>query len=165
MGMSDKYPYLTAWIGFVMSISLYTLIFSVVTSFFLSTPYLIFLVFFTFIGFLVFRSMVIKHVLGRPGIGDMMLNPKTEGLSSRYPFLTAWIGFILMSLVINGFIMNLSDMIPSPMLTFLISYTIWIMVDFFVFRFVVRRYIPEMFAARSGEIRSSVGNTTDCTIN
>ena len=149
MDMTDKYPYLTAWIGFVASMSLGTLLFGFVLSFIVSKPNMFFLVFFLVVGFYVFRKLVIMHVLGSASVEELRMNQRASNLSSRYPFLTAWIGFLAIGLIPNVLISYLTYMIPGQILSLLIGYTIYVVANFFVFRFVVNRNIVRVLRVSS----------------
>lgn len=163
----NEHPYLTAWIGFVAILLLLALLITFIFSSFPAGEVLYFLAVFL-IGYYLFREFVQHYILQKQGL-ELDQERKMD-LVNQNPFLTAYLLLILISLIptlcigfltaiIDNIIMaNCYDFVScfhnrnfSFVLTFLISLTLWVVINYFVFRLVVDRHILPLAIANPDE--------------
>ena len=141
-----KYPFLTAWIGLCALTALVSLAgelaFVFVESDLLS---IVRLGAYVVVSFFLFRAMIERHILPSVQLEAGEIRQHDTGISARYPYLTAWVGFITISVILG----LMADYLTALMLTtlmndgaiFLIGYLLDLIVGFFIFKFVVRRHV------------------------
>ena len=95
-----KYPYLTTWIGFLAIVQAVNLVygFGVLR---LNLPTdgatrLVEIILFVIGGFYLFRALVRRYILMNLQQRDSTLQAVENDRTRKYPFLTAWIGFVLL---------------------------------------------------------------------
>ncbi len=152
-----KYPFLTAWVGFCALTSLVALVGDLAFGFaFVGNDSftIIRLVVYIVVSFFLFRAMIKRHILSTVQLEAGEIRQHNTGISARYPYLTAWVGFIALG-VIFGLIVDYLTALISDGTIFLIEYLLDLIVGFFIFKFVLRRHvlpgIQERAKVESGE--------------
>ena len=138
MTLNEKHPYLTAWIGFVAIMAVGALILGFLQLSSVTINGLIRLFFLIGIGFLVFKALIKEHILEN---SHEIHLATAKGLSAKYPFLTAWLGFLGLSLIPTYAISFFASLIRNDVGSFIVELTLGTVVNFFVFKFVVSRHI------------------------
>ena len=140
MSLNEKYPYLTAWIGFVACLMFSGLILGLIFSGFNFAVASSFLYFCG--GFVVFRLLVQHHLTGK-----IIDHHRDE----RVGFLTAWVGFFVLHLIPSSIIYYFSMRITHLGLAFLVNLVLWTICNFYIFRFVIKRHIVPVVLGDAGD--------------
>lgn len=92
------------------------------------------------ISFIIFRFVIRRHVC--PNVpSPPVIQESNRGLSAKYPYLTAWLGLIVLNLIPNFFLDWLTALIPGIIVSFVIGLILQLTVGYFLFKFVVQRYV------------------------
>ena len=131
-------PFLVAWVGFI---AIWFLI-AIPVSLIASTGYLgyiVTIILLIVIGFFLFREFIQYYILHKRGLE--IKQERRKGFSAQKPFLTAWLGFFVVSLIPTLLIRFLINSLVSFALLFLIQLILWTVVNFFIFKFMVTRHV------------------------
>jgi len=143
MSLKKKYPYLTAWLKYtIITFGISFTVGAILRSFNYGIVLWLFLL--PFISYLVFETVIWKNILDDSGENIS----KTDGnFSERHPFFVAWIGFTIISVLINNIIRFPSQQLfPDSTLMAIIQLGLWTFINFFVFKFFVKKYIVDQFS-------------------
>ena len=151
-----KYPYLTTWIGFVVIVQAVSLAYGFgVQLLHLPTDgmtRLVGIALYVIGGFYLFKALVQRYILTNLTQRDESLQRAGTNHSRRYPFLTAWIGFILLSVMIYillaWFFFSLIRLSDFTAIVFANSVA-YVAIGFFVFRKAIQSYIVRDDSAKS----------------
>ena len=106
-------------------------------------------------GFYLFRALVQRYILTNLQQEDGALQAVEVDRSRKYPFLTAWIGFVLISVMIYAMLAwFFFSLIPvSDFTATALAYSaVYAFVGFFVFRKAIQSYIVSDYYTKAAQI-------------
>lgn len=142
---NEKYPLLTAWLGFMAIMSVGALIISLTLTHASSSINTI--VQFTFIfvgGFFILKLMLEHHVLIQVD-GSSENQQPAHSLTQQFSILAVWIGFIILNIFPMILIQWVSNLTPYPF-NFLVTFGLGIFVGYFIFAFLVNWFIVSRYS-------------------
>ena len=100
-----------------------------------------FLIYYCIAGFYMFRALVRKHVTSPAASSDQH---RTDSISARYPFLTAWAGILLCQAILSvlGAVFFINPSADSA--TAIVQLLISAVANYFLFRFMIKRHIEPL---------------------
>lgn len=135
MSLNEKYPYITAWLGYsvVIIVAIAILVFILSSLGFL---------FFPIVSFFAFKELTKHHL--HPNLPENNFL-KDKGISNKFPFFTAWFVFFIFSLIPTLLISNISQLFDNQTFYLILEMALWIFVNFFIYKFVVKKLLVEKF--------------------
>jgi len=135
VSLNEKHPYLTAWLGYAVAVIVVTniLLFIIGGFGFLLIP---------IVSFIAFKELTKHHLrLNLPENNFL----KDKGISNKFPFFTAWFVFFVFSLLPTLLISNISQLFDNPAIYLIIEMALWVFVNFFIYKFVVKKLLIDKF--------------------
>lgn len=142
---SEKYPILTAWLGFMVIMSVGALIFSLMLmkASFAANVFLQ-LVFTILGGFIAFKLVIEHHVLSQ--FEELLIiDVANKSLAQRFPLQLAWFSFLIVNFITVMLIRWATYSLPY-LLVFLVPFILEIFVGYFIFAFAVNRYVVPLYS-------------------
>ena len=156
MHLFKKYPYLMTWVGFIVIAQAISLAYGPGVLFLnLPTDGLVRLAgiaLYVIGGFYLFKALVQRYLLANLPRADESLQRVGTDRLRKYPFLTAWLGFVVLSVMLYILLVwlffslvPLSDFTAIMVLVSLVAYPF---LGFFVFRKAIQSYIVGDYYAK-----------------
>jgi quinol-cytochrome oxidoreductase complex cytochrome b subunit len=135
VSLNEKHPYLTAWLGYAAAVIVVTniLLFIFGGFGFLLIP---------IVSFFAFKELTKHHL--QPNLPENNFL-KDKGFSNKFPFFTAWFVFFVFSLLPTFLISNISQLFDNPAIYLILEMVLWVFVNFFIYRFVVKKLLIAKF--------------------
>lgn len=151
-----KYPYLTTWIGFIVIMQAVNLAYGFgVLLLNLPTDGMTRLVetaLYVIGGFYLFKALAQRYILPNlPREGESLPRASTNH-SRKYPFLTAWIGFVALSVMIYILLawFFFSLIRPSDFTAVALACSVaYAVIGFFVFRKAIQSHIVKGYSTKT----------------
>lgn len=142
---SEKYPILTAWLGFMAIMSVGALIFSLTLMKASSAANVFFSLFFSILGgFIAFKLVIEHHVLSQFK-GSLIIDVANKSLAQRFPLQLAWISFLIINFI-PVMLIRWATYSFHYLLVFLVPFILEIIVGYFIFALAVNHYVVSLYS-------------------
>ncbi len=141
----EKYPILTAWLGFTAIMSVGALILGLVFMRVGTLVNTILQLIFTFLGGYFVAKLMIEHHILSQFEGPPIIDEVSKTLSQRLPLLATWISFLALSILPTMAIQWIANLFPYPF-AFLINFILAIIVGYFIFAFAANKFVVSLYS-------------------